>query len=615
MAQERNALVLEILRQDNALKMSIFEQRELVSTIRHYSQCLISAPEIDKLCCEVAGILNCANREGKLDPDSFIGLKKTGQLLWDHLLTKAVKDRLKTSQAKDLVLSLDEELISVPWEVLYTGDNFLSLLFNIGRVVRTKEKLSLPQYRSFSGALRMLVLANPTNDLKSAYTEGVFIKNQFDKRRGDVNIDFKSTHIDTLYVKKNLRDYDIVHFAGHCDFNIDNPQESGWIFADGKFAACDIMALGETLALPSLIFSNACQSAKSLTDSIGPDYHEKNYNLASAFLFSGVRHYIGTIRKIEDPVSLSFAKEFYAHLLNGNSVGQSIRLSRLRLIEEYGANSVGWISYLLYGDPNFILFRKNERAPILSQKNVFLRYKKYARYLCFLPPFLFLIIWLYTYLPSINPNTYVLFLKLRHLSAKGENQEVISSCRRIIEKEPEFLAAYPLLADTYQRLGNRAEALKYYFAYALNSEKRRDKKNLAAAYIGIAWVYHLQGEYAKAFDFYNKAAALSQGNNDKLNEAAALRKLAVWYIDKNDNDKALELLIKSSEINRQRQHIYEYRYNLACDYFDIGLVFTNKDDFVSAKEFYLKSCGLFEKLKLKNELSEYYFNLGELYVF
>jgi tetratricopeptide (TPR) repeat protein len=92
----------------------------------------------------------------------------------------------------------------------------------------------------------------------------------------------------------------------------------------------------------------------------------------------------------------------------------------------------------------------------------------------------------------------------------------------------------------------------------------------------------------------------------------ALRKLALWHMDKEDYALALELLTKSSEINRQYQHIYEHRYNLACDYFDIGLVFVNKDEYESARDFYQKSMALFDKLKLKNELSDYYFNLGEI---
>ncbi len=613
--QDSNALVLEISRQNSSLAMSIFEQKELASTVRHYSQCLISSREVNKLCQEITSILNKTNRKGILEIDLVDSLKKTGQLLWDHLFTRAVKDRLKTSSLKDLILSLNEELIHIPWELLYTGEDFLCLRFNLGRVIRTKENLGPSQYRSFSGALKMLILANPTNDLKSAYLEGAFIKNQFDRKRKEIKIDFKSTYIDTLYVKKNLRDYDIVHFAGHCEYDSDEPKNSGWVLSDGRFTIQDVYALGETLSLPTLVFSNACHSAQVASDPVSLDYQEKTYSFATAFLFSGVRHYIGTIRKIEDPVSLTFAQEFYAYLISGRSVGESLRLARMKLIKEYGITTISWASYLFYGDPNFVLFKAKVKPPTVKAKRVLSLYKKPLRRIALAMSIIFVCIYLYIWLPTINPNIYALFLKSRNLFLKGKNEEVISLCERIIEKEPKFLAVYPLLADTYQRLGRKDEALKYYFEYALYSEKKQDKNNLASAYKGIGWVYHLGGEYSKAFDFYNKAITLSRKNKDKLNEATVLRKLAVWYIDKEDYDKALELLTKSSEINRERQHMYEHRYNLACDYFDIGLVFTNKDDFAAAKEFYTKSAALFEKLKLKNELSDCYFNLGELYLF
>lgn len=623
--QDSNALVLEISKLNSILAMSIFQQRELVSTVRHYSQCLISSPEVNKLCLEIISILNKTNRKGILEIDSVDSLKKTGQLLWDQLFTRAVKDRLKASPSQDLILSLDEELIPIPWELLYDGSDFLCLRFNLGRVVRTKERSSPPQYRSFQGKLKMLILANPTNDLKSAYLEGVFIKNQFDKKRRELNIDFKSTNIDTLYVKKNLRDYDIVHFAGHCEYDSDEPKNSGWTLSDARFTARDIYALGETLSLPTLIFSNACHSAKFRGGSLDIDYQEKLYSLASAFLFSGVRHYIGTICKIEDELGLSFAKEFYTQLISGKSVGECVRLGRLKLIREYGITAIVWMSYLLYGDPNFVLFTPPRvqgagfRAKVeplsVKTKRVFSLYKKPLKMLALIISIIFVCIYLYIWLPTLNPNTYRLFLKSRNLFLKGKNEEVVLLCKRIIEKEPQFLAVYPLLADTYQRLGRFDEALKYYFTYALYSEKKNDKKNLASAYKGIGWVYHLRGEYAKAFDFYNQAITLSRKNKDKLNEATALRKLAVWYMDNQDYDKALELLTKSSEINRERQESNEHRYNLACDYFNIALVFSNKDDFATARKFYTKSAHLFEKLKLKNELSDCYFNLGETYLF
>lgn len=615
MPQNNNGLVLEILKQKDSLKMSVFAQSEIVSTLRHYSLCSINWREIGKLCRETVFLLSKADKEGLRESFSINDLRKTGQLLWDHLFTGPVKEKLKNAQSRDLVLSLDEELVGIPWEILYDGRDFLCLKFNLGRLIRTGEQKDLMRYRSLGGKLRMLILANPTNDLKSAYFEGTYIKNQFDARRKDIGIDFKSTDISTLYVKKNLRDYDIVHFAGHCEHDPDNPDNTGWVLSDGKLNMRDIHIMAQSQNLPTLIFSNACLSAKVAKGITDKDCQEKTYSLASAFLFSGVRHYIGTIRRTEDPASLVFAKEFYTQLIYGKSVGESLRLGRIRLIKEYGADSVSWAGYLLYGDPNFVFFRQKIQPPALPIKKSFLSYTRPAFWISYALAIMSICVFLYMWLPTVNPRTYALFIKARSLFQQGKNQETILSCANIIEKDRLFLAVYPLIADTYQRLGDRDSALKYYFEYALLSEKRMDKSNLASAYTGIGWIYYLHAQYAAAADFYNKAINLSVEIKDKLNEARALRKLAVWHIYKDENERALELLMKSSEIDRERQYIYEHKYNLACDYFDIGLVFVNKHDYPAAKDFYSKSRALFEKLNLIDELSDCYFNLGEIFLF
>jgi tetratricopeptide (TPR) repeat protein len=532
-------------------------------------------------------------------------------VLWDHLLTKPVKEKLRSSLIQDLILSLDEELIHIPWELLFDGGNFLCLNFNVGRLVRTKEQPGSVQYRSFPSTPKMLVLANPTNDLKGAYLEGLNIKNQFDRRRNSVLIDFKSTQIDKLYVKKALGDYEIVHFAGHCEYDADNPKNTGWVLNDGRFTARDILMMGESVSMPTLVFSNACYSAR--TSAPDADYHEKNYNLASSFLLSGVRHYIGAIRRVEDPISQDFAKEFYAQLIAGKSVGECVRLGRLKLIKECGISAIPWVSYILYGDPNFVLFKAKIHQHKASSKRKLALSKDKLIWAALAGAIVLISIFLNMWVPSLNPRTYALFQKAQNLFASGNNDAVIALSRSLINSDPLFLNTYPQLAQTYLRRGEWEKAIKAYFDYALASEKKRDKNSLAQAYTGIAWVYHLEGEYQKAKDYYDLAINISKGNKDKLNEAIALRKLAVWHIDKDEYDRALELLTKSSEINRERQNIAAHRYNLACDYFDIGLVFTDKDDFAAAREFYGKSRLLFEKLHLKDELSDYYFNLGEIY--
>jgi CHAT domain-containing protein len=354
-------MILEIFKQGEGLAMSISEYGRPASTIKQYSQPHVRLPEANKLCLEATALLNKINMDGGSGTDSIDDLKKSGQLLWDTLLTRPVKDTLKHAGARDLILLLDEELISVPWELMHDGKEFLCLSFNLGRLVRSKEPLHPVRYRSVESRLRMLVLADPTNDLKSAYSEGLFIKNRFGGETDEVTIDFKSTSIDTLYVKKYLRDYDIVHFAGHCEYEAVQRRGSGWVLSDGRFTAQDIMSLGESLSLPALVFSNSCHSANPGEASLEADYQEKTYSLASAFLFAGVRHYIGAIFKIEDQASALFAREFYLRLMRGKALGESLRSARLELIRQFGASRLAWASYLLYGDPHCTLFQSKEK--------------------------------------------------------------------------------------------------------------------------------------------------------------------------------------------------------------------------------------------------------------
>ncbi|MDD2703512.1 MAG: tetratricopeptide repeat protein [Candidatus Omnitrophica bacterium] len=615
MFQEQNALVLEILKYGKGLKMGIFEQKDAALTVRHYSQCAVSFSHIEKLCLELTLLLNSANKKGLLENDSFISLKKIGQLLWSGLLTGQVKERLRIFQNRDLILSLDEELIDIPWELLFDGREFLSLGFNLGRQVRTKQRPHNAEYRGLSARPKMLILVNPTNDLKSAYLEGLHIKRRLETQRKRLSVDFKSTQVDTLYIKKNLRDYDIVHYAGHCEYDQDNPRNSGWVLNDGKFTVQDITVMGETMPLPSIIFSNACQSAGGVSGALHPDYQKKAYNLAAAFLLSGVRHYIGTVRRIEDEVSSTFAKEFYSLLLKGRTVGECMRSSRARLIREYGEHSILWAGYLLYGTPNLVLFRPRISHRRISAKLNFTRWKRpLAAAAAGMFIFIFFLL-VSMWLPSLNPGAYYLFRESRDLFRDGKNREALLTGRMLIGKEPDFLPEYPVLAGASRRMGRSGDALKYYFEYAFFSQRKKNNKSLADAYINIGWLYHQQGESEKAKDFYERALSLAHEHADRLHEAQAMRKIAVWHMDRDENDEALVLLTKSSEINRTRARSKEHAYNLACDYFDTGLVFFNKDDPGTAREFYEKSLRQFQALKLKSELSDCYYNIGEIYLF
>ena len=618
-------LILEVFKQDNCLKIGLFDQSQILPTLRHYSQVGVSFDEIKQLSTEMVGVLNLVAGDQTSKFEQLRSIQKIGQLFWNHLFSRSVKEKLKSCPPCGLTLCLDEELIYIPWELIFDGSDFLCLKFSLGRLVRSKGESSLLEYRHLSDSLRMLILANPSADLKSAYAEGLNIKNQFNHKTKRVYVDFKSTNIDKNYVKKNICDYDIVHFAGHCEFNKKEAGDSGWILSDGVFKIEDILKMGHSCSLPALIFSNACHSAQlypakmpvahgaSAKWLIDFEYQRANFGMASAFLFAGVRHYIGAIRKIEDNASLVFAREFYMKLISGVSVGESLRLSKLKLIKEFGLASLHWVNYLLYGDPGFIFFSVKKRKEHAHKLSSFIKKFKFKIGLAII--IVCLSIFSVFLLPKINPGKLYLFFSSQSEYRKGNNQKAISLAKRAISQDQNFLSVYPIIANAYQRLGDKSRALKYYFEYVLRSEKLNNKDHLTEAYIKLGWFYQLEGQFEKAQELYVKAISLSRQLKNKQNEAVALRKLAVWHIDKENYGQALDLLTKSASINLERPTNFEKTKNLACDYFDIGLVFANKSDYAAAKDFYAKSMKIFERLNLKNELSDCYFNLGEIYLY
>ncbi len=343
----------------------------------------VSAPmkSVEKHCRKMVETLNRKSRKGGEVSDAGENLRAVGRMLCDDLLTPRIKEYLEISTADYLILSLDDHLVHIPWELLYIGDDFLCQRFNMGRYVKTRQKVTENSHRKLSGPLEMWILANPGGDLPNALSEGMKIfryTNQMNQEKMVINPSLDSD-IRPDRIKLKIKDYDFVHFAGHADYNSHDPGVSGWKLTDGIFKADKIHKMAGGAPMPALVFSNACQSARteewewkeesSLFSGSGPGMGEKNgsFGLANAFLFAGVRHYVGTFWEIMDEPSSYFALEFYKHLLAGDTVGEAIKKARLTLTEEYGADSIAWASYLLYGDPRFSYFGQNEDAEDLVE--------------------------------------------------------------------------------------------------------------------------------------------------------------------------------------------------------------------------------------------------------
>ena len=75
-----------------------------------------------------------------------------------------------------------------------------------------------------------------------------------DQNKDLINASLRSGQISLDYVRDKMRNFDIVHFAGHADYNRQNPGNSGWRLTGSSLSARDITKMTGTAAMPALIF-------------------------------------------------------------------------------------------------------------------------------------------------------------------------------------------------------------------------------------------------------------------------------------------------------------------------------------------------------------------------
>lgn len=356
-------LVLEVSREDQRIKVSVYEKTERGErTLRPYEDSEVSWTQVEKSCQEIIGLLNRANKRARIPPEILVDLKKSGQILFDALIPPKAKEKLNSTTATNLILYLDDRLVHIPWEILFDGRNFFCRRFAMGRIVSTRQALTSSSSRSLKAPFKVLVLADPCGNLEASYREGLEIRDFLDDKSETFHVDFRSDPVDIPFVKKNLRDYDIVHYSGHADYQAENPSDSGWLLSDGRLRASEISAMGGLQPMPLLVFSNACQTGQTGEWQIREGYEQQIFGLANAYLLAGVQHYIGTFWEILDEPSCHFAKCFYDYLAQGEKVGEAVRRGREDLIKAYGEETIVWASYMLYGDPTFEFLPTAEEA-------------------------------------------------------------------------------------------------------------------------------------------------------------------------------------------------------------------------------------------------------------
>ena len=308
----------------------------------------------------IVDVLARGNRARTLSDQNLEDLKHQGELLWRTLIPSELHGELQRGDS--LALELDEALVAVPWELMFDGAQFLCRRLSIGRIVATRQPRRGDERRTVGTPIRVLVMAaDPRGDLPEVHAEGEAIIDELEKHP-TVKARL-ATAPDRAFALRYLKDYDVVHFAGHADFVAAAPGQSGWTLADGKLTADEIVKLGGWRPMPMVVVGNACQSGH--TTAWDGDTTAV-FGLANAFLTAGVRHYLGTQWEIVDGQSALFAAELYRHLTDGKAIGAALRHARAAVAERAGETALAWASYVLYGDPDVRPLHRPEQKQKLS---------------------------------------------------------------------------------------------------------------------------------------------------------------------------------------------------------------------------------------------------------
>jgi pimeloyl-ACP methyl ester carboxylesterase len=283
--------------------------------------------------------------------------------------------------AESLVFEVDRPLARVHWEMLATADDDdsevvpIAVRKSLARQLRTTYSPPPVRPARLGRQFRALVIGDPGDpdkgeDLPGARTEALKVKELLEAR-GDIAVDARigapsvpregplygikpADRLDVLSLL--LRgEYDLVHYAGHGDFDPEHPNRVGWLFARGLLTPGEI---GRLERVPAVIVSNACLSAR--TSNVVRDAQRVEVarteagllpSLADEFFKLGVRNYVGTAWEVNDVGAELFARVFYGALLDGETFGEAVRLARKALWHDRETYGALWAAYQHYGDP------------------------------------------------------------------------------------------------------------------------------------------------------------------------------------------------------------------------------------------------------------------------
>ena len=355
-------LFLTILRQGDTITVDLTE----VAPVVPRGQIQIEESLLSEIGAELSRLTTLANQHRALSPptsaevpggqldDAALALQRLGALIAAHLFPALTRQGLRDAAPTDLFLRLDDQLVHLPWELAFDGQDFLLSKFRIGRQVMTLQRPTVRSTRDVRDAavVKMLLVVDPTERIPSAAEEAEELRHLL-SACGNLDVAVMGgkqlRKIDLLLA---LHESDLVHYTGDAYFDASQPSHSGWVLHDAVLTASE---LRQVACQPLLVFANACQVSTRSRQPSEVIYEGQAFGIGSAFVLAGAQNYLSTFCVMHNARSTAFAADFYRLFLQGTRVGEALSAARYKARQAAERRDLLWASHVHYGNPAFRL--------------------------------------------------------------------------------------------------------------------------------------------------------------------------------------------------------------------------------------------------------------------
>ncbi len=339
----RRVLHLDVSRTGGRLTVASREAEGLEdATAREVEELAYDEAAVTQTLERITTLLGGVDRDGRMAKQNLEDLGGLGRMLAEQLLPPKARARLAQSTAPELVLTLDDQLGRVPWELLHDGREFLGLRFGVGRVVSSASMLSASKTRQSKGPLKIALVADPQGTLPETLRHGAQLGTHLGDRP-EYQALVNDRRVSRAEFIAEFSSSDVVHVAGEAKYG-----DTGFVLGDGVITAADLARLPSTATVPRLVYFTA---SEPITPGRNPHDEGTVFGLATAIVTTGVKHFIGSLRTLPGAVGFQLAHEFYRQLAGGTSIGIALREARRDAARRLGKTDLAWASYVLYGDP------------------------------------------------------------------------------------------------------------------------------------------------------------------------------------------------------------------------------------------------------------------------